>query len=257
MSFKYLEFNDAKKQKGLRLTVVRGIPSPWSEAAKAIFHVKSIPFSAVYFDPFNKEMASWIGSPNAPVAVYDNEDPVSDWKDILALAERLAPSPTLVPSQKQEHDAIMEISNQICSPQGLGWYRRLEGVHKGLNAQPGGFPDMVAKYLAKKYGYQAESGPEYASRTIDILSTLSQHLKQQQSKGSRYFVGNSLSAADIYSATAMACFKPLPQEQCAMLEFIRPVFETLEPAMEAALDPILIEHRDRIYKEYLTLPLSL
>lgn len=257
MSFDYIDFKDAKDKQGMRLIVVRGIPSPWSEAAKAIFHVKSIPFSAVYYDPFNKDMAAWIGSPNAPVAVYNNEDPVSDWKDILALAERLEPSPTLLPAQQEDHDSVIEISTKICSAEGLAWFRRLEGAHKGLNGQPGGFPDMVAKYLAKKYGYQTESGPEYASRTIDILNTLSQHLKQQQSKGSRYFVGDSLSAADLYSSTAMACFKPFPQEQCAMLEFIRPVFETLDPDMEAALDPILIEHRDRIYKEYLTLPLSL
>lgn len=257
MPFDYCDFSEAKEKQGLRLIVVRGIPSPWSEAAKGIFHLKSIPFTAVYYDPFDREMATWLGTPSAPVAVYNNEDPLSDWKDILALAEHLAPSPALMPAEEEARNSVIELSTQICSVQGLGWYRRLDSVHKGLNAQTGGFPEKVSQYLASKYGYQAEEGPEYATRTIQILTNLSQRIKQQTSEGSQFLVGNSLSAADIYSATAMACFKPLPHEQCAMLAYIRPVFESLTPAMEAAIDPLLIEHRDRIYQDYLSLPLSL
>ncbi len=257
MSFEYVDFNEAKNNQGLRLVVVQGIPSPWSEAAKGILQVKSIPFSAVYFDPFNKEMTPWSGSTSAPSAVYNDEAPVSDWKDILALAERLNPSPSLVPNNLEERQKMMEISAKICAPEGLAWYRRLEGVHKGLTGEPGGFPEMVAKYLAQKYGYEKEKGPEYGACANKILHSLAEQLKEQKSKGSRYYIGNSLTAADVYSATVMACFQPLPQEQCAMLNYIRPVFEALDPNMAAALDPILIEHRDAIYQDYLSLPLSL
>lgn len=257
MSFEYVGFNEAKNTTGLRLVVVQGIPSPWSEAAKGIFHIKSIPFSAVYFDPFNKEMPAWSGSASAPSAVYNDEAPVSDWKDILALAERLKPSPSLVPDTLAERQKMMEISAKICAKEGLAWYRRLEGVHKGLTGDVGGFPDMAAKYLAQKYGYEKEKGPEYGACANEILHSLAEQLKEQKSKGSHYYIGNSLTAADIYSATVMACFQPLPQEQCAMLNYIRPVFEALDPAMKTALDPILIEHRDAIYQEYLNLPLSL
>ena len=37
----------------------------------------------------------------------------------------------------------------------------------------------------------------------------------------------------------------------------RAAFETTDLGIEAVLDPILIEHRDRIYADFLELPLSL
>jgi hypothetical protein len=38
---------------------------------------------------------------------------------------------------------------------------------------------------------------------------------------------------------------------------MRQAFETRDAQIEAALDPILLEHRDMMYAEYLELPLSL
>ena len=70
-------------------------------------------------------------------------------------------------------------------------------------------------------------------------------------------MGDSISAVDIYSAAFMAYFNPLPAEQCPMHEPIRTVFEALDEKTKAALDPILLEHRDFIYAEHLALPLSL
>lgn len=37
----------------------------------------------------------------------------------------------------------------------------------------------------------------------------------------------------------------------------RQAFELRDPITEAALDPILLAHRDRMYAEHLELPLSL
>jgi hypothetical protein len=42
-----------------------------------------------------------------------------------------------------------------------------------------------------------------------------------------------------------------------MPEGMRAAFEARDSATENALDPILIEHRDFVYEEYLELPLSL
>lgn len=52
-------------------------------------------------------------------------------------------------------------------------------------------------------------------------------------------------------------FAPLPQEQCAMDLVTRAAFETRDAQTEAALAPILLEHRDMMYAEHLELPLSL
>ena len=61
----------------------------------------------------------------------------------------------------------------------------------------------------------------------------------------------------MYGATFMALFGPLPHEQCEMTAGIRAAFETRDVQTEAALDPILFEHRDMMYAEHLELPLSL
>jgi hypothetical protein len=82
-------------------------------------------------------------------------------------------------------------------------------------------------------------------------------LKAQHEAGSRYYVGDSLTAVDIYSATFTAMFGPLPPDQCEMEASTRAAFETRDAQSEAALDPILFEHRDMMYAEYLELPLSL
>ena len=55
----------------------------------------------------------------------------------------------------------------------------------------------------------------------------------------------------------MTMFSPLPPEQCEMLDMIRDAFAVMDDATAAALDPVLIEHRDFIYNEFLELPLSL
>jgi glutathione S-transferase len=84
-------------------------------------------------------------------------------------------------------------------------------VHAGLN-ESGGFVAPVAKYLSKKYGYRAEAAEADLARVAGVLKMLSQKLKAQHAKGSRYLIGDSLTAVDIYSAVAMALFKPLPKK---------------------------------------------
>ena len=86
---------------------------------------------------------------------------------------------------------------------------------------------------------------------------LAARLKTQKAAGSRYYVGGELTAADVYSATFVALFKPLPHDVCAMDAGTRAAFETLDAQTAAALDPILFEHRDLMYAKHLELPLSL
>jgi len=66
-----------------------------------------------------------------------------------------------------------------------------------------------------------------------------------------------LTAVDVYGATVTAMFRPLPPDQCAMRHSVRAAFETRDAQTDAALDPILLEHRDMMYAEHLELPLRL
>jgi glutathione S-transferase len=256
MSFQYLAVEEAIKRGGLRMVVVGGVPSPWGEAAKGILHVKGIEWSAVRLVYDSEPLKNWAGQRSGPVAIYEQEPPRSGWAEILDLAERLAPTPPLLPADPAERALVLRLGHDICSEAGLAWTRRLQMVHAGLQ-NAGGFPERVAKYLAKKYGYTPERGAASGARVAEQVGQLAARLKAQHKAGSRYYVGQSLTAADVYGATVTAMFGALPPGQCRMDETTRAAFELRDAQLEAALDPILFEHRDMMYAEHLELPLSL
>jgi glutathione S-transferase len=256
MPVQYVQLEEARASRGLRMVVVSGVPSPWGEAAKGILHVKQIPWTAVRLDPASDDLAAWTGERSGPVVMLDDEAPRSGWAEILLLAERLAPKPALLPEDANDRALMFGLSHEICGEMGLGWARRLAAVHTGLRNQ-GGFPAGVAGYLAQKYGYREAEGDGYGARVVSLLEMLAQRLHAQRDAGSAYYLGTALTALDIYGATFSAVFSPLPQEHCAMPDAIRAAFESTDDATARALDPILLEHRDFIYAQHLELPLSL
>ncbi len=256
MTFQYLSVEEAIKRGGLRMVVVGGVPSPWGEAAKGILHIKGIEWVAVRLVYDSEALKNWAGERSGPVAMYEQEPPRSGWAEILELAERIAPAPALLPRDPAERVVVMGLASNICGEGGLGWSRRLQMVHAGLQ-NAGGFPERVSKYLAKKYGYSPEKGAMAGRRVAELTGTLVTRLKAQQKAGSRYYVGHSVTAADIYSAAFAAMFRPLPSDQCAMEASTRAAFELRDAQTDAALDPILFEHRDMLYAKHLALPLSL
>jgi glutathione S-transferase len=255
MAFKYVSTADAIAAPGLRMVVMSNVPSPWTEAAKGIFHVKRIDFSAVRLAYDDEALAGWAGQRSAPVVVLDREAPRSGWMEILMLAEKLAPQPALLPLEPHARGRVVELSNEFCGERGLGWTRRLQLVHAGLQ-NVGGFGERVAGYLGKKYGYRPEAA-DHGARVRELLGQFAETLHGQHATGSAYYVGKDLTAVDIYSAAFMALLRPLPESQCHMDPKIRAAFEWLDAETAAALDPILLEHRDRIYAEHLELPLAL
>jgi glutathione S-transferase len=186
--------------------------------------------------------------------MYDDEPPRAGWEEILTLAERLSPAPQLLPSDGFARESVLMLSDKLCGKGGLGWHRRLQLVHAGLQ-RSGGFVERVAGYLGKKYGYDPASATEHGARVRALLGEFAALLHAQA--GKPYYFGDSPSALDVYSATFMALFKPLPDAQCAMEPGVRAAFEWLDDETRAALDPILLAHRDRMYERHLETPLSL
>ncbi|MES2153428.1 MAG: hypothetical protein V4508_26925 [Pseudomonadota bacterium] len=256
MAFDYVSVEEAMQRDGLRMVVVGGVPSLWGEAAKGILHIKGIEWTAVRLNYTDESLKAWAGQRSGPVAIYGNEQPRSGWAEILLLAERLAPTPSLLPVDAANRALVFGLAHEICGQAGLGWSRRLQLVHAGLH-NTGGFSEPVAKYLSKKYGYSADLGAASGTRVAQLLNMLVARLLAQREAGSRYYVGDALSAVDVYSAAVMAMFAPLPSEHCAMDASTRAAFETRDAQTQAALDPILFEHRDMMYGQHLELPLSL
>ena len=256
MSIDFATVEEAIARPGLRMVVVGNIPSPWSEAAKGILHVKGISWTAVRLSYDSPALKDWAGQRSGPVAIYESEAPRAGWAEILLLAERLAPQPALLPADAADRALVFGLAHEILGEQGLAWSRRLQLVEAGLQGA-GGFQSKVAAYIGKKYGYSPQAGAAATRRVVELLGLLAARLKAQRAAGSDYYVGQGLTAVDIYSATALALLRPLPQEVCAMDPVTRAAFEFREPATDAALDDVLLAHRDLMYRRHLALPLSL
>lgn len=252
MPVNYVSVEEAIARPGLRMVVVGGVPSPWGEAAKGILHIKGIDWAAVRLAYDSEPLKQWAGQLGGPVAIHDKEAPRAGWAEILLLAERLKPQPALVPADAAERATMFGLAHEICGEGGLGWTRRLHLVHLGA------FGPQASKYLGRKYGYTGPAAGEAATaRIAAILKMLADRLESQRRAGSPYYLGDRLTAVDVYSATFMALFRPLPPQQCAMADDRRAAFSAPDPTTDAALAPILLEHRDLIYARHLELPLSL
>ena len=256
MPVNYVETNAAIKASGLRMTVVSEVPSPWGEAAKGLLYFKGIDWLAVRLTPADEAQTGWTGSQSAPVVMYNDEPPRHGWVDLLMLAEKLAPEPSVLPLATRDRALAIGLSHELMGQGGLADMRRLQMVHMGLTGQ-GGFVGPAADYLAAKYGYSEAEGEAASQRVTDLLLMFANQLRVQEEAGSDYYLGNAPSCIDFYSAAVMAMFKPLPEEVCAMRERTRLAFSSSDPSTDAALDPILLKHRDMMYARHMETPLSL
>ena len=92
------------------------------------------------------------------------------------------------------------------------------------------------------------------AQMVRIVEALRDRFDAQRSRGSSFLIGDSLSALDIYWATFAGAIEPFPPELCPNMP---------EPMRQAYTDPnlrviggdALFAHRDRIYREYLKLPM--
>ena len=90
-------------------------------------------------------------------------------------------------------------------------------------------------------------------RVAAILGGLADQLRRQRESGSDYLVGTRLSALDLYWACFSIMVKPMPEQ---MPDWLVPLYGACDDVVSAALDPILFEHRDRIYERHIGLPLD-
>ena len=93
MAIEFVELDAARAARGVRLVLLGMVPSPWSEAAKGIFHVKGIDVVATRFRIGDDAVKAWTGIHNAPVVMFDDEPPRSHWADILGTSLRRCPRP--------------------------------------------------------------------------------------------------------------------------------------------------------------------
>lgn len=247
----YVDMETARTAPGMRLVVVSGIPSPWSESAKGLFQLKSIPFVCVRLGPTDKEVRAWTRSRNAPVAMWNDEPGRTGWAEILELTERIAPSPSLVPKDPEVRTRMFGLAHELMGDGGLLWSSRLLTIHIGLETGgERGFPPMVGEYLGKRYGYTKDRIELARQRVREGWALLEEALGDRP-----YFFGELPTALDIYCATAVNLFELLPEEDCPMLPLIRHAFASVREEF-AFPPPAIVSHRDRMYAQHLERPIA-
>lgn len=256
----YISVEQARNMSGLRVVLSPGVPGPWSEAVKGILYIKKIPYVRVRQEigGANLALQEWTAQATAPVMAWKDERPRSTWIEQLYLAERLGPNPPLIPTNIEDRTLMFGYANELCGEHGFGWSKRLMLIHPTLtNPNVDEQSRASATYFGNKYGYNPAEAEAAPARVAQILQLLGARLEQQRAKGSKFFIGNQLSALDIYWSAFAALIQPLPHELCPMPQAFRAMYTNTDPVVQAAVTPLLIEHRDFIYHEYLELPIDL
>ncbi len=257
----YLDIASARAHPGIRLVLSAGVPGPWGEAIKGLLHVKKIPYTRVQQDPGseNPELVAWTGRRNAPQLIAEDDEPIHSWADLIHFVESREKTPPLIPDDIAQRVTMFGLIHEIAGEDGLAWNRRyslLGPVVKMHRKNPNPAFEGVAR-MAESYGYCDEAAEAAPGKVVAVLDHLTRQLEEQEKAGSPYFVGERISALDIYWACFAAMLAPLPQELCPMPDYLRTSYATSEPIVKAALSEALLSHRDRIYNDSLELPLKI
>jgi glutathione S-transferase len=252
---RFISITQMRAAKGLRIAGLRGVPSPWTEAAKGIFHVKGLEcqYAAQSKDDPDGALAAWAGDVGIPVVAYDDEKLRTGWAEILLLAERLQPTPALIPSNVDDRALLFGVSHEICGEMGLGWAYRLVMIQQSLDhGGESNFPPNIAGYLGQRYGLNPTHARVAKARTIELLEMLSRRIE-----GRRYLIGDALSAADIYWATFANLITPLPENELPAAPMIRDAYTCRDADIVGAMSKELRALQRRIYDDHLELPVPL
>ncbi len=255
----YIDIEQARTMPGLRV-VLPPAPGPWAESIKGILYVKKLPFTPVLHEVGTPSLTlkEWTAQTSSPVVAWNDERPRSIWIDQLYLAERLAPQPRLIPEAIEDRVLMFGMANELMAETGLVWSLRVLAIHRSRShGQLGEKARAMVDFLAAKYQHAIPDEAQRASqRGAEIVTMVAARLEQQRARGSRFLIGDRLSALDIYAACSAAMLQPLPPEFCNMPHWLRVTYTANDPRVVAAIKPIVLEHRDFIYHEYLQLPLD-
>ena len=252
---KYENIEKIKTSDGLRIVIVKGMPSPWSQAARAIFNYKDLDYIVGPQLPgdTNPELVEWSGHNSGPVVAFDSETPVHRWLDIVLLAERLAPERSILPEDGQERINVVGLSHEVSGDLGLGWWARVAMFHPAMSAPER--PEALLS-MAAKWGYSEERGKNAAREIAIRLNLLNDQLERNRARGSKFIVGDSVSALDFHWAAMSILVSPLSEADMPTLPGYYPMFQICPslPEVQEAMTAILLAHRDQMFSDYFVVP---
>ena len=66
--------------------------------------------------------------------------------------------------------------------------------------------------LGREYGYSDEASAAAAGEVAEVIALLDRQLHKQDERGSKYLIGDAVTAADVYWATMSMCVTDTPPE---------------------------------------------
>ena len=252
----FVSLDEAAAMKtGTRVTFIPGIPALYAEALKNICHVKGIPLVRALHPMMGVDEATGkdrqaklyelTSQTSIPTMFHDEERPRNVWIEQLALAERIgAPaSPKLIPDNFEHRAVVFGLCAVVLAEDGLVWNMRI------LNDSP----------LAQKYGYSEEASAAAPRKVAEVLKLIDGRLAAQEQRGSRYLVGDAVTAADVYWATMSMCvlvpppeIMPLTRQNKGMLRYFAKNGQI--PVIAEALTERIGHHQRHILGTYCETP---
>jgi glutathione S-transferase len=113
--------------------------------------------------------------------------------------------------------------------------------------------------LSRKYGYSKAASDAAPEKIVQIIKVFDAHLSQQSERGSRYLVGDTLSAADIYWATMSMSITatppeimPVTKQNQGMLKYF--AANSKRPEIAEVLSDRILDHQRYILTTYCETP---
>ncbi len=198
----------ASMEVGTRVTFAPGVQAMFSEALKNICFVKKVSLTRVLHPKMgvDKEtgedrqakLYELTSQSSLPTMFHDKERPRNVWIEQLALAERIGAvdSPKLIPDNFEHRVEMFGLCAVVLGEDGLTWNMRI----------------LIDSPLGQKYGYSEEASSAAPGKIAEVIALIDSRLEAQEKNGSRYLVGDSLTAVDIYWATMSMTILPVPLE---------------------------------------------
>jgi glutathione S-transferase len=255
-NLEFISLEEAAEMKtGTRVTFIPGMQALYAEALKNICFVKKIPLVRALHPLMgvDKEtggdrqarLYELTSQSSLPTMFHDEERPRNVWIEQLSLAESIGSSDSLklIPSNIQERVDMLGLCAVILGEDGLVWNIRI------LSDNP----------LARKYGYSEEASSQAIDKIVEIISMIDSRLEAQEKLGSKYLVGTSLSAVDIYWSTMVMSTISTPPEIMPRTEQNQGMLMWFEgnskiPEIENVLTKRIQEHQHYILKTYCETP---
>ena len=205
----FITLDEAAAMKtGTRVTFAPGFPAVFSEALKNICFVKGVPLIRVVHPHMGIDKATGkdrqarlyelTSQTSLPTMLHNEERPRNVWIEQLALAERIgaAGTPSLVPDDMELRAEVFGLCAVVLGEDGMVWNMR----------------NLIDTPLGRKYGFSEEACAAAPGKVAAVVSLIDRRLEAQEQCGSRYLVGDALTAADIYWATMSISILPPPPE---------------------------------------------